>query len=143
VAKEKEAAEQAASAEDSQAEDSVPEDSVPEDSKRQDEDVTPAASAAAEPTKQQAQQGDESPAPPPASFEVLVTMLFTQSMALLGQMPDPASGETTVNKPFAKHYIDTLDMLSEKTSGNLSENETKMLGEALHALRMMYVNVKG
>jgi hypothetical protein len=53
-------------------------------------------------------------APPPASFEMLVT----------------------------KHYIDTLDLIGEKTKGNLSSDESKMLSEALHALRMMYVNVK-
>jgi hypothetical protein len=90
--------------------------------------------------------GDQSdgamPAPPPASFDVLVSMLFTQAMAMLGQMPDPASGKTTINKQYAKHYIDTLDMLSEKTKGNLNDDESKMLSEALHALRMMYVNVR-
>jgi hypothetical protein len=84
----------------------------------------------------------EFPPPPPASFDVLISMLFTQAMSMLGQMPDPASGEATVNKLYAKHYIDTLDMLSEKTSGNLSDDESKMLAEALHALRMMYVNAK-
>jgi hypothetical protein len=88
------------------------------------------------------QSDGEMPTPPPASFDVLLSMLFTQAMALLGQMPDPASGKTTINKPYAKHYIDTLDMLSEKTKGNLSDDEKKMLSEALHALRMMYVNVK-
>ncbi|TWU43723.1 hypothetical protein Q31b_12520 [Novipirellula aureliae] len=81
-------------------------------------------------------------APPPASFEVLISMLFTQAMMMLGQMPDPASGKSEINKPFAKHHIDTLEMLSEKTKGNLSDDEAKMLSEALHALRMMYVNVK-
>jgi hypothetical protein len=90
--------------------------------------------------------GDQSdgamPAPPPASFDVLLSMLFTQAMAMLGQMPDPASGKTTINKQYAKHYIDTLDMLSEKTKGNLNDDESKMLSEALHALRMMYVNVR-
>ncbi|TWU26504.1 hypothetical protein Pla52o_03570 [Novipirellula galeiformis] len=80
--------------------------------------------------------------PPPASFEVLISMLFTQAMATLGQIPDPSSGEAKVNKPFAKHYIDTIEMLGGKTKGNLSEEESKMLSEALHALRMMYVNTK-
>ena len=83
------------------------------------------------------------PAPPPASFSVLVTMLFTQAMAMLGQMPDPNTGESKVNKPFAKHYIDTLEMLESKTKGNLDEQETAMLNEALHALRMMYVDTRG
>lgn len=82
----------------------------------------------------------ELPPPPPATFEVLVSMMFTQAMSMLGQMPDPSTGQPTVNKLYAKHYIDTLDMLSEKTKGNLSDDESKVLSEALHALRMMYVS---
>ncbi|QEG43312.1 DUF1844 domain-containing protein [Roseimaritima ulvae] len=81
--------------------------------------------------------------PPPASFVTLVSMLFTQAMAMLGQIPDPTSGKPSVNKPIAKHYIDTLEMLEEKTKGNLDEEEGKMISEALHALRMTYVSVKG
>ena len=70
-------------------------------------------------------------------------MLFTQAMATLGQMPNPATGKPEINKPFAKHYIDTLEMLGEKTQGNLNDDESKMLSEALHALRMAYVSTKG
>ena len=84
----------------------------------------------------------ESREPPPASFSVLVSMLFTQAMAMLGQMPDPGTGETSINKPFAKHHIDTLEMLESKTKGNLDEEESAMLREALHALRMMYVDTR-
>ncbi len=80
--------------------------------------------------------------PPPASFVTLVSMLFTQAMAMLGQIPDPTTGKPSVNKPIAKHYIDTLEMLETKTKGNLDEEEGKMIGEALHALRMTYVSVK-
>jgi len=101
----------------------------------------PAAAASAQ-TESEPSAGGANP-PPPASFEVLVSMLFTQAMSLLGQMPDPSTGETKVNKAFAKHTIDTLEMLSEKTSGNLSEDEQQILSEALHALRMTFVNVKG
>ena len=86
---------------------------------------------------------DSMPEPPPASFSVLVTMLFTQAMGMLGQMPDPATGEAKVNTPFAKHYIDTLEMLESKTKGNLDDQEKGMLNEALHALRMMYVDTRG
>lgn len=81
----------------------------------------------------------ELPPPPPASFEVLISLLFTQAMGTLGHMPHPATGKVEVNKPYAKHYIDTLEMLGEKTKGNLSDDESKMLSEALHALRMAYV----
>jgi hypothetical protein len=107
------------------------------------EDSDPKTATAAAKSEDGSQDSGEYPPAPPASFEVLVSMLFTQAMAMLGHMPDPASGKTSVNKPYAKHYIDTLDMLGEKTKGNLSDEESKILSEALHALRMAYVNAKG
>jgi hypothetical protein len=130
VAKEKEQAEKAeADAAASETDDFVPMDKETSG----DADV-------AEQTDQPA--GDPSQSPPPASLEVLTSMLFTQAMACLGQMPNPATGKPEINKPFAKHYIDTLEMLGEKTKGNATEDEAKMLGEALHALRMAYVSIK-
>ncbi len=93
----------------------------------------PTSSKSASPTKQPL---------PPASFDVLVSMLFTQAFMSLGQVPNP-DGETTVDKPMAKHSIDMIEMLETKTKGNLSSDESKMLGEALHALRMAYVSVRG
>lgn len=80
---------------------------------------------------------------PPASFEVLVSMLFTQGMSSLGQIPMPGQEEGRVDKPLAKHSIDTLEVLAEKTKGNLSDDESKMLTEATHALRMAYVSTRG
>jgi Domain of unknown function (DUF1844) len=97
---------------------------------------------AAKVAKQHVGSDSNLPPAPPATFDVLVSMLFTQAMAMLGHLPDPGTGDTKVNKPYAKHYIDTLEMLGEKTKGNLNEDETKILSEALHALRMMYVNTK-
>ena len=82
------------------------------------------------------------PTPPEASFETLVTMLFTQGMAALGQVPGDDNLPMPINKPFAKHFIDTVEMLGEKTKGNLSEVETTMLSEVLHVLRMTFVSVK-
>ncbi|GAA5506606.1 DUF1844 domain-containing protein [Novipirellula caenicola] len=136
VAKEKEAASAKAESESSGDKDASAE-AESDDKSVAAEQKTPAAGEA-----QKADQEAALQSPPPASFEVLISMLFTQAMATLGQIPDPASGEAKVNKPFAKHYIDTIDMLGEKTKGNLSDDESKMLSEALHALRMMYVNTK-
>lgn len=84
----------------------------------------------------------ELPPPPPASFETLITMLFTQGMAALGQLPGDDGAKLQINKPFAKHFIDTLEMLGEKTKGNLSAEESTMLSEVLHAMRMTFVSVK-
>jgi len=76
---------------------------------------------------------------PPASFLVLMSTLATQTMASLGMIGDPATGEANVNRPMAKHFIDTLAMLQEKTQGNLTEEEAAHLRDALHQLRMAYV----
>jgi hypothetical protein len=79
---------------------------------------------------------------PPASFVVLVGTLSTQAMAALGYLHDPVSGQPDVNRPLAKHFIDTLAMLEEKTTGNLTPEESHMLTETLHHLRIAYVDVK-
>ena len=76
---------------------------------------------------------------PPASLLVLMSTLATQSMGSMGMFPDPGSGELKVNRPMAKHFIDTLAMLQEKTKGNLTEEESAHLRDALHQLRMAYV----
>ncbi|NNE00527.1 MAG: DUF1844 domain-containing protein [Pirellulaceae bacterium] len=140
VAKEKEAAARAA-------QESSSDEKNTDDSESTDDDFVPmdSSSAASDSSVSANDDPDSSSegAPPPASLEFLVGMLFTQAMAALGQMPNPVSGKPEINKPFAKHYIDTLEMLGEKTKGNTTDDESKMLGEALHALRMTYVSVKG
>jgi len=88
--------------------------------------------------------GDDvaSATPPDASFETLVTMLFSQGMAALGQFPGGDNQPAQINKPFAKYFIDTIELLGEKTKGNVSDDESKMLGEVLHVLRMTFVSTK-
>ncbi len=76
---------------------------------------------------------------PPASFESLVSMLVTQALAALGQIPLGDKQEPVVMLDHAKHYIDLLGMLEEKTKGNLSAGEANMLKNVLHELRMVYV----
>ncbi len=76
---------------------------------------------------------------PEASISSMVTLFFTQAMMMLGQFPDPSGGKPQIDKPVAKHYIDTLEVLQEKTQGNLTEEEEKMLNEAVHAVRMAFL----
>jgi hypothetical protein len=106
------------------------------ESQRQDAADEPSGAADSKPPS------GSTPPPPQASFEVLAYSLFAQAMSSLGQSIDPEIPQGSVNKPYAKHYIDTLEMLSEKTSGNLSDDESTMLNGILHTLRMAYVNVK-
>lgn len=77
---------------------------------------------------------------PPASFMVLMSTLATQAMATMGLLPDPVSGQPSVDLPMAKHFIDLLAMLQEKTKGNLTEEESDHLRDGLHQLRMVYVS---
>jgi len=76
---------------------------------------------------------------PPASMPVLITTLATQALSNLGQIPDPIEGKPVIRKPIAKHFIDTLSLLEEKTKGNLSDEENEMLNGTLHQLRMVFV----
>ncbi|MEM7782207.1 MAG: DUF1844 domain-containing protein [Planctomycetota bacterium] len=77
---------------------------------------------------------------PEASFLMLLTTLSSQAMASLGLFPDPVSGKPTVNLPMAKHLIDTIIVLKDKTKGNLTEEEAAHIRDALHQLRMIYVS---
>ncbi len=79
---------------------------------------------------------------PPANILVFISMLGSQAMAALGLMADPLSGQVSANRPLAKHCIDMLGVLEEKTKGNLTEDESGHLRDALHQLRMVYVQTE-
>ena len=66
--------------------------------------------------------------------------LSTQALAALGYIPDPVSGQPMVNRDLAKHLIDILGILEEKTQGNLDENESALITETVHQLRMAFVS---
>ena len=87
------------------------------------------------------QDGEEMPLPP-ASFAVLVMTLATQALGALGMAPGPDGKPLPAQLPMAQHFIDTLAVLEEKTKGNLTEQESEMLAEALSELRLAYVSVK-
>jgi hypothetical protein len=78
---------------------------------------------------------------PPASLLFLCTTLATQAMIALGQVPNPITGKTELRLKQAKHYIDTLGMLEEKTQGNRTAEESAMFDALLHQLRMAYVAI--
>ena len=77
---------------------------------------------------------------PQASFASLVQGLVTQALFYLGDLA-AAGTEPNVNLDMAKHQIDTMDVLEEKTRSNLSEEETRLLDAALYEARMRYVAV--
>jgi Domain of unknown function (DUF1844) len=78
---------------------------------------------------------------PPASLEMLVTTLVTEAMISLGQVPHPHTGEVLFQPQQAKYLIDMIDMLREKTKGNVTPDETELMEQLLHQLRLAYVQL--
>jgi hypothetical protein len=76
---------------------------------------------------------------PPASFLMLIGMFSTQAMVCMGVIPNPATGKAESQLPLARHFIDLLEVLAEKTKGNLDTEEQTQLDGTLHQLRMVYV----
>jgi len=69
-------------------------------------------------------------------------MMHAQNAALfLGQIPNPKTGQGEVNLELAKMFIDQLEMIREKTRGNLTNEESAVLRTTLSNLQMVYVEV--
>lgn len=77
----------------------------------------------------------------PASFVNFLMSLASQAAAALGAMPHPVTGQRTLDLDIAKHWIDTMAMLREKTKGNLHPQEEKLLVGLLSDLRMQFVQM--
>jgi len=92
-----------------------------------------AAAGSGKPTRQRGQV-------PVANFATLVQTLATQALYYLGDLTSRGA-EPMVHLDMAKHQIDTLGMLEEKTKNNLTEYEQKLLDLALYEVRMRYVSV--
>ncbi len=78
---------------------------------------------------------------PPATFGTLVSSLAAQTMLAMGGMQDPKTKRRIVDLALAKHHIDTLAMLEEKAKGHMTDEEAKLLDQALYQVRMHYVQV--
>jgi hypothetical protein len=82
---------------------------------------------------------------PEMSFATLVISLCTSALVHLGVAPDAGEGGAESgpapepNLPLARQTIDILEILQEKTRGNLDEAELRLLESVLHDLRMRFV----
>jgi len=76
---------------------------------------------------------------PPPSLAALVQTLATQAAIFLSSETDPETGRPLRNLDLAKHHIDLLSVLEEKTRGNLTDEEKRLLDRYLYELRMAYV----
>src|SRR6266576_1052475 len=76
---------------------------------------------------------------PPPSFSLLVATFASQAMVAFGKVPDPIDGKTEIRLELARHAIDMLDILEQKTKGNLTPDEAAMLEGILHQLRLEFM----
>src|SRR6476661_2887081 len=99
--------------------------------------ATPAATETPAANEDSAELAD--PPFPPASFELLLTTLATEALVALGQVPHPATGKMEARRNQAKFLIDTVDVLRQKTAGNLTPTEQEILDSLLHQMRLVFV----
>jgi len=76
---------------------------------------------------------------PPLDFSSLVLPFFTQAMIELGGTEDPKAQNAEENLQLTQRLIDLLDMLKERTKGNLKSEEAIFLDQCLHQLRLAYM----
>ena len=78
-------------------------------------------------------------APFQLDFSTFILSLTSSAFYHLGDMPDPTTGQTETNLPAVQQTIDMLLMLKEKTKGNLTADEAKLLEQLVYELQMKYV----
>ena len=79
------------------------------------------------------------PLMPMPTFSTFILSLASSALVQLGEAPDPASGKMEEDITMAKHTIDILSMLQEKTQRCLDEDEKRLINGLLYELRMKYV----
>ncbi len=96
---------------------------------------------APEPSKTDA--SEEQPQLPEINFPTFIVSLNASALLHLGAIEDPNTGQKSKDLTMAKQTIDILNMLEEKTAGNLNNEEENLLKNILYDLRLMYVKEMG
>ncbi|MCF8067825.1 MAG: DUF1844 domain-containing protein [Desulfobacterales bacterium] len=76
---------------------------------------------------------------PAINFATFIMSLNASALLHLGALADPETGEKSKNLPLAKQTIEIMNMLEEKTKGNLTDEEAQILKNMLYDLRIIYV----
>ena len=92
-------------------------------------------------TEHMAEENIQTPFPE-VTFSTFILSLVSSTLVHLGDAPDPSSGKTSPDLNLAKHTIDMIAMLKQKTDGNLTKDEQAMIESVLYDLRMRYVSKK-
>ena len=80
---------------------------------------------------------------PDVSFSTFILSLNTSALVHLGEIPEPGKEEVCEDLILARHAIDTIAMLKEKTAGNLTKEEQSLIDNILFDLRMKFVKKAG
>jgi hypothetical protein len=80
---------------------------------------------------------------PDPTFAELVNLVALQALVGLGLVGGPAGERIAPQPDVARHFIDMLQVLQEKTANNLSPEEKRLLDATLYDLRMRYVELTG
>lgn len=83
--------------------------------------------------------GQEDSARPPIDFPSYILSYYTQGLVLMGEVPNPYTNKKEEDVEAARHTIDILSMLEQKTKGNLSNDEQQLLEGVLYELRMKFM----
>ena len=78
----------------------------------------------------------------PVDFATHVLSLASSALISLGKMPTPDGTPQPIDLEMAKHLIDVLGMLEQKTKGNLDETESKLLASLIYDLRVAFVDAR-
>ncbi len=76
---------------------------------------------------------------PPLDFSSIIFPLYTQALIKLGMLEDPNTNQLETNLEYAKRLIDILDLLRDRTKGNLEPEEDNLLEAILSQLKLSYL----
>jgi hypothetical protein len=92
-----------------------------------------------EPSTETFARAQDAPERPPIDFPSYILSYYTQGLVLLGEVPNPYTNKKEEDVEAARHMIDILSMLEEKTKGNLANEEKQLLESVLYELRIKFM----
>ncbi|SDO83375.1 DUF1844 domain-containing protein [Desulforhopalus singaporensis] len=78
---------------------------------------------------------------PEVTFPAFIMSLNTSALYHLGEIAEPGTGKKTIDLDLARHAIDTLMLMQEKTKGNLTADEENLLKNILYDIKLRFVSV--
>ena len=110
------------------------------DGPKQAAPVQPQEAAKEQATKREEPTKKPGPQRPAVDFASFIVSLAHQTMVMLGEVPHPETKQVVINLEAARQTIDIIELLEQKTVGNLTEDEQKLIGDILASVRIAYVD---